>query len=60
MKVVVGDVVILDTGDKIIADGLAFEENNLVVDEASLTGESEPVKKTEEDCWCRSGTRVRR
>jgi magnesium-transporting ATPase (P-type) len=46
-------------GDKIVADGVVVESHGLVVDEASLTGESDPIKKTEEDPWCRSGTQVR-
>jgi magnesium-transporting ATPase (P-type) len=46
-------------GDKVVADGLVVESYGLVVDEASLTGESDPIKKSEEDPWCRSGTQVR-
>ena len=42
---VVGDLVILDLGDKIPADARIIRSANLEVDEASLTGESEPVKK---------------
>jgi magnesium-transporting ATPase (P-type) len=58
--VVVGDVMFLDTGDKIIADGVVFKVQGLVIDEASLTGESDPIKKTPEgDAWLRSGTTVR-
>eukprot|EP00775_Hariotina_reticulata_P009045 gene9045-9216_t len=56
--VVVGDLLLLDTGDKVVADGLVIESFGLVVDEASLTGESDPIKKSEEDPWCRSGTQV--
>ncbi len=56
--VLVGDLLILDTGDKIVADGITTEFHGLVVDEASLTGESEPVKKGEDDVFCRSGTQV--
>ena len=57
---VVGDVVILDAGDKLVADMLMFESHGLVVDEASLTGESEPIKKhLDSDPWLRSGTQVR-
>ncbi len=57
--IVSGDVMLLDTGDKIIADGVVFEVHGLVIDEASLTGESDPIKKVvEDDCWCRSGTQV--
>ena len=47
-------------GDKVVADGLVVESHGLVVDEASLTGESDPIKKNEEDPWCRSGTQVSR
>ncbi|KAF6264067.1 hypothetical protein COO60DRAFT_1457828 [Scenedesmus sp. NREL 46B-D3] len=47
-EVVVGDVLLLDTGDKIVADGLVIESYGLVVDEASLTGESDPIKRVSE------------
>lgn len=58
-EIVVGDVIILQTGDKITADGIVIESNNMVVDEASLTGESEPIKKGSKDLFCRAGTTVR-
>ena len=57
-QIVVGDVMILQTGDKITADGIVIESNNMVVDEASLTGESEPIKKGSKDMFCRAGTTV--
>ena len=38
-EVVVGDVVIVETGDEIPADGRLFEATDLQVDESSLTGE---------------------
>ncbi|MEW5301157.1 MAG: hypothetical protein WDW36_004035 [Sanguina aurantia] len=57
--IVVGDVLLLDTGDKLVADGVVIEHQGLVIDEASLTGEAEPIKKNkEEDPWIRSGTQV--
>ena len=60
VEIVVGDLLVLDTGDKIVADGVAVESFGLVVDEASLTGESEPLAKgPKEDPWCRSGTQVK-
>lgn len=44
-EVVVGDVVLLRAGFGIPADGVMLESSNLLVDEASLTGESVPVEK---------------
>jgi len=44
-ELVVGDIVFLSTGDKIPADIRLTEVNNLRVEEASLTGESEAVSK---------------
>lgn len=58
-ELVVGDILVLNTGDRVTADGVLFESHDLVIDEASLTGESEPIKKSpEKDFWCRSGTQV--
>lgn len=58
-EIVCGDILILDTGDKLIADGVLVETHGLVIDEASLTGESDPIKKNlDHDPWCRSGTQV--
>ena len=39
-EVVVGDVVIVETGDEVPADGHLFEATDLQVDESSLTGET--------------------
>ena len=36
--VVVGDVMQVDTGDKLIADGVLIDHHHLIIDEASLTG----------------------
>ena len=46
--VVVGDVVIIETGDEIPADGLLLEAVNLQVDESSLTGEPIMTKRAGE------------
>lgn len=40
-----GDLILLQTGDRIPADARIIEEFNLKVDESSLTGESVPVQK---------------
>jgi Ca2+-transporting ATPase len=45
-ELVVGDVVLLEAGDAIPADGRLIECVNLKVEEAALTGESVPVEKT--------------
>ncbi len=45
-NVVPGDIVLLREGDKVPADGRLLISHALTVDEASLTGESEPVSKT--------------
>ncbi|MFX1470840.1 MAG: cation-translocating P-type ATPase, partial [Promethearchaeota archaeon] len=46
-EIVVGDLLVLEQGDKIPADARIIQSYNLVVNEASLTGESEPVRKVE-------------
>lgn len=47
-EIVVGDIIMIETGDKIVADGRLFSSNDLSVDESALTGESLPVKKDAE------------
>ena len=51
---VCGDVVIINTGDVISADGRIIEEEGIEINESSLTGESIAVKKNnkiiKEDC----------
>ncbi len=46
MDLVPGDIVRLDAGDRVPADGRIAEAARLQVDEAALTGESLPVTKT--------------
>jgi cation-transporting P-type ATPase E len=41
--VVVGDLVKLGAGDQVVADGIVVNAAGLTLDEANLTGESEPV-----------------
>jgi Ca2+ transporting ATPase len=58
-ELVVGDIVQLKYGDLIPADGIILQSNDLKVDESSLTGESDDVKKsTEKDPALLSGTHV--
>ena len=45
-QVVPGDVVELEAGDMVVADGRILENYSLKVNESSLTGESEGVEKT--------------
>ena len=45
-RLVPGDVVLLEAGDRITADGRLLAAHNLEVDEAALTGESHPVGKS--------------
>ena len=56
-EIVVGDILLVETGDKLVADGRLIESNDLSVDESSLTGESLPVNKSA-DCVCPASTPV--
>ena len=44
--IVPGDIMLVQSGDRIAADGLLIEAHNLSIDESSLTGESHPVNKS--------------
>ena len=44
-EIVPGDIIVLKEGDKVPADGRLFEVNILQTSEASLTGESLPIRK---------------
>lgn len=57
-ELVVGDVMVLRTGDRVGADGVLIERNAIACDESMLTGESVPVRKTGADKRVYAGTMV--
>lgn len=48
-QLVPGDIIILESGDKIPADATLLESIDLMVNESALTGESVPVEKDTKD-----------
>ncbi|XP_066456401.1 plasma membrane calcium-transporting ATPase 4-like isoform X2 [Eleutherodactylus coqui] len=58
-ELVVGDIAQIKYGDLLPADGVLIQGNDLKIDESSLTGESDQVKKSlEKDPMLLSGTHV--
>lgn len=58
-EIVVGDIAQVKYGDLLPADGVLIQGNDLKIDESSLTGESDHVKKTlDKDPILLSGTHV--
>ncbi|XP_074164973.1 plasma membrane calcium-transporting ATPase 4 isoform X1 [Sminthopsis crassicaudata] len=58
-EIVVGDIAQIKYGDLLPADGVLIQGNDLKIDESSLTGESDLVKKSlESDPLLLSGTHV--
>ncbi|XP_022885993.1 calcium-transporting ATPase 2, plasma membrane-type-like [Olea europaea var. sylvestris] len=53
-----GDIVHLSIGDQVPADGLFLSGFSVLIDESSLTGESEPVMVGVESPFLLSGTKV--
>ncbi len=47
-EIVVGDILMLEEGDKIAADGVLFESSSLYINISSLNGESKPSKRENE------------
>jgi Ca2+-transporting ATPase len=54
--VVVGDLVMLETGDEIPADGILMKSVSLQVNESTLTGEPVVSKTTYEECFDKEAT----
>lgn len=48
-ELTVGDIVVLQSGDKVLADLRLLQTRELQIDESSLTGESVPVEKTTDE-----------
>ena len=71
-ELVAGDLILLEAGEALPADGLLVRAENLQLDESALTGEAYPVRKAaiielprldgdvrvESDYWGLAGTRV--
>ncbi|EQC30589.1 hypothetical protein SDRG_11645 [Saprolegnia diclina VS20] len=58
-SLVVGDIVRVDLGDIIPADGLVFDESDLKLDESAMTGESLLLRKSPTEApFLLSGTKV--
>ncbi|KAG2626611.1 hypothetical protein PVAP13_3KG373300 [Panicum virgatum] len=55
---VVGDILHLSIGDVVPADGLFVSGYSLMIDESSLSGESEPVHVSEEKPFLHAGSKV--
>lgn len=45
---VIGDIILLEEGDKISVDARLIESSDLQVNQSTLTGESNPVRKTKD------------
>ncbi|KAJ1274113.1 hypothetical protein BS78_05G037800 [Paspalum vaginatum] len=55
---VVGDIVHLSIGDQVPADGLYIHGYSLLIDESSLSGESDPVYISQDKPFVLAGTKV--
>ncbi|KAJ7955855.1 Calcium-transporting ATPase [Quillaja saponaria] len=56
--IVVGDVIPLNIGDQVPADGIVISGHSLSIDESSMTGESKIVYKGSKDPFLMSGCKV--
>ncbi|CAK9325849.1 unnamed protein product [Citrullus colocynthis] len=56
--IVVGDVIPLNIGDQVPADGILISGHSLAIDESSMTGESKIVQKHGKEPFLMSGCKV--
>ncbi|TKY72778.1 Calcium-transporting ATPase 8 [Spatholobus suberectus] len=56
--IVVGDVIPLNIGNQVPADGILITGHSLAIDESSMTGESKTVHKDSKDPFLMSGCKV--
>ncbi len=54
-ELVPGDIVVLEAGDSVPADGRIIESHSLKIEEAALTGESVPSEKSSETLFSEKG-----
>eukprot|EP01121_Diplochlamys_sp_Union-15-3_P014953 TRINITY_DN4845_c0_g1_i3.p1 TRINITY_DN4845_c0_g1~~TRINITY_DN4845_c0_g1_i3.p1 ORF type:complete len:1069 (-),score=250.89 TRINITY_DN4845_c0_g1_i3:1-3207(-) len=54
----VGDIVYLEAGDAIFADGVVIKAHSLACDESQMTGEPHPIRKGDKDPFIVSGCKV--
>ncbi|TYI12932.1 hypothetical protein ES332_A08G023500v1 [Gossypium tomentosum] len=56
--IVVGDIIPLNIGDQVPADGILISGHSLAIDESSMTGESDIVQKDAKQPFLMSGCKV--
>lgn len=64
-EVVMDDLIIVEPGDRLVADGVVIGSDSLELDESHITGESDPVYKEQDDTlvsgsYCIAGAGVMR
>jgi Ca2+-transporting ATPase len=57
-ELTVGDVIVLEQGDSIAADGLFIDGFNLTIDESNMTGESDTILKNHKNPFLTSGSNI--